>query len=114
MFEKTDAGGVRFHDAPPLSKDDVALARRARRVRDRAVRRMRRKGHLDERAAEERSNEVAVPSAIDGCTQLALAGGAFLARPPSSPNDRTDADLEETGDGAGLGVPGGAMAGGGF
>ena len=26
--------------------------------------------------------------------QLALAGGAFLARPPASPNDRTDADLE--------------------
>jgi hypothetical protein len=70
------------------------LRRRAKRVRDRAVRWLRRKGYLDERAAEERSNEVAEPSALDGCMQLALAGGAFLARPPSSPNDRTDADLE--------------------
>jgi Putative transposase len=30
VFEKTDAGGVRFHEAPPSSKDDVAPARQAR------------------------------------------------------------------------------------
>jgi hypothetical protein len=50
--------------------------------------------YLDERAAEERGNEAAEPSTIDGCTQLALAGGAFLARPAASPNDTTDADLD--------------------
>jgi hypothetical protein len=33
VFEKVD-GGVRFHEAPPPSKDDVAEV--ARRVRDRA------------------------------------------------------------------------------
>jgi len=91
VFEKTDHG-VRFHEAPPRSKDDVTEV--AQRVRDRALRWLRRRGHLDERAAEERGNEVAEPSAIDGCMQLALAGGAFLARPPSSPNDKADADLE--------------------
>jgi hypothetical protein len=41
-----------------------------------------------------RGNEAAEPSALDGCTQLALAGGAFLARPGRSPNDTSDADLD--------------------
>jgi Putative transposase len=91
VFEKTDHG-VRFHEAPPSSKDDVAEV--AKRVRDRSVRWLRRHGYLDERAAEERGNEAAEPSALDGCMQLALAGGAFLARPPPSPCDTTDADLE--------------------
>jgi hypothetical protein len=58
-------------------KDDVTEV--AQRVRDRALRWPRRRGHLDERAAYELSNEVAEPSAIDGCTQLARLGGAFLA-----------------------------------
>jgi hypothetical protein len=63
-------------------------------VRDRAVRWLRSHGYLDERAAEERGNEPADPSAIHGCTQLALAGGAFLARPATAPSDSTDADLD--------------------
>jgi len=91
VFEKTDQG-VRFHDAPPPSTDDVAEV--ARRVRDRAVRWLRRHGYLDERTAEERGNETAELSAIDRCTQLALAGGAFLARPSASPDDTSDADLD--------------------
>ncbi len=90
VFEKTDAGGVRFHEAPPPSKDDVAEV--AKRVRDRAVKWLRRHHHLDERAAEERSNEATEPSAIEGCTQLALAGGAFLSR-PFDPNENPNADL---------------------
>jgi hypothetical protein len=91
VFEKTDQG-VAFHEAPPPSKDDVAEV--ARRVRDGAVRWLRSHGYLDERAAEERGNEPADPSAIHGCTQLALAGGAFLARPAAAPSDSTDADLD--------------------
>ena len=79
-------------EAPPSSKDDVAEV--AQPVRDRVERWLRRHGYLDERAAEERSNETAEPSAIDGCTQLALAGGAVLARPSPSPSDTKDADLE--------------------
>jgi len=62
-------------------------------VRDRATRWLRRRCYLDERPAEERSNEPAEPSAIDGCTQLALAGGAFLARPAAAPDDTTDSDF---------------------
>jgi hypothetical protein len=91
VFEKTDDGGVRFHEAPPPSKDDVGEV--AKRVRDRAVRWLRRHRYLDERAAEERSHETAQPSALDACTQLALAGSAFLAR-PFEPIENPDADLD--------------------
>lgn len=61
VFEKTDHG-VRFHEAPPRSKDDVPEV--AKRVRDRALRWLRRRGYPDERAAEELSNEVAEPSTL--------------------------------------------------
>jgi hypothetical protein len=42
VFEKTDGGGVRFHEAPAPSKDDVSEV--AKRVRERAVRWLRRPG----------------------------------------------------------------------
>jgi hypothetical protein len=71
VFEKTDGGGVLVHEAPPPSKDDVDEV--AQRVRDRALRWLRRHGYLDERAAEERGNEPLAPDALDGCVQLALA-----------------------------------------
>ena len=90
VFEKT-AMGVRFHDAPPPSKDDVSEV--ARRVRERALPWLRRRGYLDERAAEERSNETIEPSALDACTQLAFAGGAYLAR-PFEHKDSPDAAFE--------------------
>jgi hypothetical protein len=91
VFEKTGDGGVRFHEAPAPTQQDVALV--AKRGRDRTVRWLRRHGYLDERAAEERSNETAKPSALDACTQMALAGGAFLAR-PFEVKENPDADLE--------------------
>jgi hypothetical protein len=47
VFEKTDASGVRFHETPPPSKHDVGEV--AQRVRDRAVRWLRRRGYLDVR-----------------------------------------------------------------
>ena len=49
-FEKT-AEAVRFHHAPPPSKD--ATGEVARRVCDRAPRWLRRRGYLDDRAAED-------------------------------------------------------------
>ncbi|WP_437331110.1 transposase [Sorangium sp. So ce381] len=90
VFEKT-AMGVRFQDAPPPSKDDASEV--ARRVRERALLWLRRRGYLDERAAEERSNETIEPPALDACTQLALAGGAYLAR-PFEHKDSPDAAFE--------------------
>ena len=91
VFDKTGDGGVRVHEAPPPCRDDVDEV--ARRVRDRALLWLRRHGYLDERAAEDRGHEPVAPSALDACTQLALAGGAFLAR-PFAPKDNPDADLE--------------------
>jgi len=90
VFTKVD-GGVRFHEAPPPSPAEVLEV--AQRVRDRAVRWLHRHGHVDERAAEERGNEPTEPSALEGCLQLALAGGAFLARPLETKHD-PDADLD--------------------
>jgi len=89
-FTKVGAG-VRFHEATPPAKDDVATG--AQRVRDRAVRWLHRHGFIDERAAEERGNPPAEPSALEGCMQLALAGGTFLARPAEAKPD-PDADLD--------------------
>ncbi|XYI00082.1 hypothetical protein ACMHYB_10165 [Sorangium sp. So ce1128] len=83
---------LRYHEAPAPSKDDVGEV--VRRVRDRALRWLRRKGYIDERVAEDRSNETPEPSAIEACTQLALAGGAFLARPGEHPKENRDADLD--------------------
>jgi hypothetical protein len=91
VFEKTGDGTVRVHEAPPPSNADVVDV--AERVRDRTLRWLRRRGYLDERAAEDRSNAPADPSALEGCAQLALAGGAFLAKPFES-RQATDADLE--------------------
>jgi hypothetical protein len=61
LFEKTDDGGVRLHQTPEPSKDNVDEV--ARRVRHRALRWLRRHGYLDERAAEERGNAPAEPAA---------------------------------------------------
>jgi hypothetical protein len=72
-------GSVCFHEAKAPSKDDIGEV--AKRVRDRVVKWLRRHRCLDERAAEERGNEATEPSALAACTQLALADGAFVARP---------------------------------
>jgi hypothetical protein len=91
VFETTGDGSVRVQEAPPPSKEDVDEV--ARRVRDRALRWLRRHGWLDERAAEERGNEPAEPDALQGGLQRALAGGAFLAR-RVAPKDNPDPDME--------------------
>lgn len=57
------------------------------------VRWLERHGYVDERAAEDRGNEPAEPSAIEGCKQLALAGGTFLAKPGEAKVD-PNADLD--------------------
>src|SRR5262249_5707485 len=79
------------HEAPPPSCD--ALDELVTRVRDRTLLWLRKRGYLDERAAEERSSVRPTPSAIEGCTQLALSGGAFLARPFAA-SSNGEADLE--------------------
>ena len=91
VFEKTGDGTVRVHEAPPPANADVVDV--AERVQGRTLRWLRKHGYLDERAAEDRSNAPVDPSALEGCAQLALAGGAFLAK-PFEPRQAADADLE--------------------
>jgi Putative transposase len=91
VFEKTGDGTVRVYEAPPTTNAGVVEV--AERVRDRTLRWLRKHGYLDERAAEDRSNAPPEPSALEGCAQLALAGGAFLAK-PFEPRQAADADLE--------------------
>jgi hypothetical protein len=71
--------GVRFHQAKAPEKADIEDV--ARRVHDRVVRWLRRHGYLDERPAEERSNERAALSPMQDMTRIALSRGTFLARP---------------------------------
>ena len=90
VFEK-HGDGVRLHDAPPPSKQDVGDV--VQRVHDRAIVWLRRHRYLDERRAEERGNEPPARAPIDALARLALAGGTFLGQ-PFVPKDRTDDKIE--------------------
>jgi len=70
-------GLLLFRPCPPPSHE--AIERAARRVHFLALRWLRRHHYLDERRAEERSNESEELSALDGCAQLALRTGSFVA-----------------------------------
>jgi len=90
VFERGD-GGVRLHETRPPEKDEVEEV--ARRVHDRVVRWLRRHRYLDERPWEDRGNEPAEPTPLDGFSRIALAGGTFLAR-PFAPREHEDGTLE--------------------
>jgi hypothetical protein len=77
VFAPDPEGKIRFHPLAPPSPE--ILERVVRRIRDRVLLWLRRKGHLDERPAEERSNEPAEQSAIDACAELASRGGLFVS-----------------------------------
>lgn len=90
-----DGQAVRFCEAPPPGPDQIESV--VRRVRDRAVRWLRRHGHIDERLAEERGNDLDTPTPIEACLQLALSGGTLLARPSEAAVVDCDAqDFERT------------------
>jgi len=90
VFEK-HGEGVRTHEAPPPAKTDVALV--AQRVHDRALVWLRRHRYLDERPAEDRSNEPAADTPIDALARLALGGGTFASRPLAA-EERAREDLD--------------------
>jgi hypothetical protein len=95
VFEKHPGGGVRAHDAPAPAKADLEAL--ARRVHDRAVAFLRRRGYLDERAAEERGDDTRERLPLDAFAVLALAGGSFTARPfaPGPGSDEARFDSKE-------------------
>jgi Putative transposase len=94
VFAPDGAGQIRFHSLAPPTQD--MLERVVRRVRDRALRWLRKRGLLDERFAEERGNEQPERGALDACAEVALRGGAFavIAQRDASRSDNTDARFE--------------------
>jgi hypothetical protein len=71
---------------------DVALV--AQRVHDRSLVWLRRHRYLDERPAEDRSNEPAADTPIDALARLALGGGTFVSRPFAPEERARDEDLD--------------------
>ena len=76
VFTRTEDGAVTFHVGPAPSRDEVADV--AGRVAKRMTKWLRRRSLLDERPAEERSNEAPDASPLEVCMQLSLFGGTFL------------------------------------
>jgi hypothetical protein len=80
-----DDGGVVFREGPAPTRADIAAV--AARVEKRMRRWLRRRGLLDERAAEDRSNEAPELSPPEACMQLSLFGSTFCAsRQKASPS----------------------------
>jgi hypothetical protein len=65
VFVPDDAGRVRFHETGAPSRE--ALERIVRRMRDRTLRWLRKKGLLEERPAEDQSNEAPETNARGAC-----------------------------------------------
>ena len=76
VFTRTDAGAVVFRDGPAPTRADIADV--AARVEKRMRRWLRRRGLLDERAAEDRSNEAPELSPLEACMQLSLFGSTYV------------------------------------
>jgi hypothetical protein len=89
VFVRDADHGVVFHAAPPPTLVDLEAI--VRRVRDRALVWLRRRGLLDKRPLEERSNEAPEPAALDGCAAIAMYRGTLAMLPASE---------EEEGDGS--------------
>jgi hypothetical protein len=71
-----DAGAVVFREGPAPTRADIADV--AARVEKRMRRWLRRRGLLDERVAEDCSNEAPELSPLEACMQLSLFGSTYL------------------------------------
>jgi len=76
VFTRDEDDAVRFHTGRAPTQKEIAEV--AARVAVRVTKWLRRRKLLDERPAEERSNEAPELSALEACMQLALFGGTFL------------------------------------
>jgi hypothetical protein len=76
VFLRDGGGVVTFHEGPAPSREDIAAV--AARLEARMTQWLRRRGQVDERPAEERSNEALDPSPLEACMQMSLYGGTFL------------------------------------
>jgi hypothetical protein len=76
VFRADDAGAVVFREGPAPTRADIADV--AARVEKRMRRWLRRRGLLDERAAEDRSNEAPELSPLEACMQMSLFGSTYV------------------------------------
>jgi len=89
VFTREKKGGpATFHEGRAPSTSDVAAV--AARVEKRMRRWLRRRGLVDEREAEDRSNEAPALSPMEACMQASLFSGELLRveekeRPPEEP-----------------------------
>ena len=65
-----------FREGPAPTRADIADV--AARVEKRRCRWLRRRGLLDERAAEDRSNEAPELSPLEACMQMSLFGSTYV------------------------------------
>jgi hypothetical protein len=94
VFVRNADHGIVFHAAPPPPLVDLEAI--VRRVRDRALVWLRRRGLLDERPLEERSNEVPELAALDGCAAIAMYRGTMAMLPAGE--DEPDGSASDTGE----------------
>jgi hypothetical protein len=76
VFAPNRKGRLAFHETGAPTREE--LEEIVKRIRGRALRWVRKRGLLDERPAEERSNEAPERSALDACAEVALRGGEFV------------------------------------
>jgi len=76
FVRERDGESLAGHEGPAPSRQEIATA--AERVEERMTRWLRRRGFLDERPAEDRSNEADDPTPLEACMQMSLFGGVFL------------------------------------
>jgi hypothetical protein len=94
VFTRDADGGVLFHlaSAPTHAELEAIVAR----VQRRATAWLCRRGYLDERPLEERSNEAPVQTALDACAAIAMGRGQVATLPNAEAPD--DADQESAPD----------------
>ena len=82
VFSFNEECAARFHPLDPPSRDD--LDRIVRRVAERVIRWLRRKGVFDLREPEERPIALEAPTSLEAFTQVALASGDFGIAAPAA------------------------------
>jgi hypothetical protein len=79
VFCRDPDAGVLFHPAAAPTRDE--LDEIVRRVQKRAEAWLRRRGYLDERPLDERSNELPAQTALDACAAIAIGRGQVATLP---------------------------------
>src|SRR5208283_1742996 len=93
VFTRDADAGVQFHPAAAPTRE--ALEALVQRVHDRSLAWLRRRGYLDERPIDERSNEPPAQTALDACAAIAIGRGQVATLPNA---DAADDDHERAPD----------------